>query len=279
MADPEQPLSREDAAQLQEALKIAPDQPLVEALQLMLLCSQPTALRVAQERLHQRPNLLAELRSSLYGTEPQARGLALQLVSRMPQVPRELRAAATHAVQCTLTLDPLSDEVLGALMALYSLSEHSQHLQPEVERICRHVGALDSERSQLVKRIGGAVLAAMGRFADARTERWSANRDRLVALAQKGQLDAARILLAEIFPEDDPNDPYGPDGGMTARVELCEAAAAALSAKTNASTVRSLLELALEYAQIFASWSTSGGEGMARMVKVNKLRTQLKRLP
>lgn len=275
MADPEQPLSPEDARQLQEALKIAPDQPLVEALQLMLLCSQPTALRVAQERLHGRPNLLAELRSALYGTEPLARGLALQLVSRMPQVPRELRGAATHAVQCTLTLDPLSDEVLVALMALYALSEGSQHLQPEVERVCRHVGALDSERAQLIARIGGAVLAAMGRFAEARTERWNANRARLVALAQKGQLDAARSLLAELFPKDDPSDP---DGGMTARVELCEAAAATLPAKTHASSVRSLLELALEYAQIFASWSTSGGEGMARMVKVNKLRTQLKRL-
>ena len=138
---------------------------------------------------------------------------------------------------------------------------------------------LDAEQAwalaQLVKRIGDAVLAAMQRSAAARAQQWNSDRDRLLALVQSGQLDAARALLSQLFPEDDPQDP---DGGMTSRVALCEAAARTLSARSHPGPMRDLLGLALESAQIFASWSTSGGEGMARMVKVNELRRRLKQL-
>lgn len=270
-----EPPSAEESEQVQQALRITADLPLAQALRLMLDCTLPAALAVAQQRLMQRPNLLRELREALYGTEPQARILALQLVSRMPQVPPELRSGATHAVQCTLTLEPLSDEVLVSLTALYSLAPYAQHLQPEVKRLCAHVESLDSERAQLVKRIGDAVLAAMQRSAAARAQQWNSDRDRLLALVQSRQLDAARALLSQLFPDDDPQDP---DGGMTSRVALCEAAARTLSARSHPGPMRDLLGLALESAQIFASWSTSGGEGMARMVKVNELRRRLKQL-
>ena len=73
-----EPPSAEESEQVQQALRITADLPLAQALRLMLDCTLPAALAVAQQRLMQRPNLLRELREALYGTEPQARILALE---------------------------------------------------------------------------------------------------------------------------------------------------------------------------------------------------------
>lgn len=40
-------------------------------------------------------------------------------------------------------------------------------------------------------------------------------------------------------------------------------------------TKKELLNMALNYAQLFASWSTSGGEGLARMSTVNEIKASL----
>jgi len=86
------------------------------------------------------------------------------------------------------------------------------------------------------------------------------------------------------------NDPEDPDGGMTGRIALCEAAVdvlqqrastqplAAASRQAVADQVRQLLSWALAAAEVFASWSTAGGEGLARMVHVKRLRARLHQL-
>jgi hypothetical protein len=269
-------LSEEEAAQVRQAVTLVADGPLVESLQLLLRCTLPAALRVAQQRLGQRSGLLAELRSALYATEPQARLLTLQLVSRMPQVPRELRPAALQAIQSSLTLDPLGEEVLAALMALYALAASGQHLRAEVARIGRHLEGWTGERAGLTRQVAEAVVAAMDRAAAAAKERYTGCRDQLAALVRESRLDEARAVLAAAYPAEDPEDP---DGGLTGRTALCEDAAQTLhKSPGQTSAVRTLLTWALDSAQDFASGASAGGEGMARMVEVNRLRGRLKRL-
>lgn len=49
-----------------------------------------------------------------------------------------------------------------------------------------------------------------------------------------------------------------------------------LAKETNrVSTKKDLLNTALNYAQLFASWATSGGEGYARMSTVNEIKASL----
>ena len=87
-------LSDADRAELDQALAIVPEQPLVDSLRHVLACTRPLALRVAQQRLSQRSALLAELRTALGQPAADARRLALELVARMPEPPTALHPLA-----------------------------------------------------------------------------------------------------------------------------------------------------------------------------------------
>jgi hypothetical protein len=265
-------LDEQESAQVKQALSVVPDGPLVEVLQLVLACTLPAALRVAQQRLSQRAGLLDELQSALYGAQAEARLLTLQLIARMPEVPGELHQAALHAIQVNLSGEPLSQEVLGALTALHPLAERGQHLFDRVQTLAQSLAGASDERAVFVERIAAAVLAAIGRAQAAAKERFAAHAERLAALVQDGQLPEAQRFLGWAHPADDPADP---DGGLRGRMALCEAAALNLTGQKDRSRVRTLLQWALDCAQTMASWASAGGEGQARMADVNRLRAAL----
>jgi hypothetical protein len=195
---------------------------------------------------------------------------SLQLVARMPTVPRELRAASLHAIAQHLRADPSGAELAVALTALYAVAEFGQHLRPQVERICQRMSAVHSEPAAMTLQIARAALVKMDRAAVAAKDRFHAVRSQLIALLRKDQQEEAKALLSSTYPEDDPDDP---DGGMTARMEICESAAAQLGGTIPDQAVRHiLLSWALHCAEIFASWATAGGEGMSRMIAVHRLR-------
>ncbi len=263
-------LPEEAAQQVRQAAGVPMDATLAEVLGAVLACTQPVALRVAQTRLGVRPNLLTELRDALYQPDEPTQFLTLQLVARMPTVPRELRAASLHAIAHHLNADPSGAELAVALTALYAVAEFGQHLRPQVERICQRMSAVHSEPAAMTLQIARAALVKMDRAAVAAKDRFHAVRSQLIALLRKDQQEEAKALLSSTYPEDDPDDP---DGGMTARMEICESAAAQLGGTIPDQAVRHiLLSWALHCAEIFASWATAGGEGMSRMIAVHRLR-------
>lgn len=275
-------LSTEERAELAQALRITAAQPLASSLRGVLACSQPVALRVAQQRLSQRPEVLKELSQALYAPEPEARLLTLQLIARMPQPPAELQRSAVHAIQMLLGEELGSEAQCIALAALHPLAVlgHGVALRGELERIGHSAKNSEAPGAELSARLATAVLAAMQRAKEAAQARFATQRDTLLKLLRDGQIDAARTLLETAYPTSDPNDP---DGGMTGRIALCEAAvealqhAAELSAAAKEPLRQQLLTWALSAAEVFASWSTSGSEGLSRMVQVNKLRARLRR--
>lgn len=268
-------LSEEASQQVRKAASLPTDATLAEVLGTVLSCTHPVALRVAQTRLAVRPNLVAELRDALSRTEEPTQFLTLQLVARMPTVPRELRAASLHAIARHLDGDPSGAELAVALTALYAVAESGQHLRQRVERICQKVSVVKGESAAMTLQIARAVLARMDRAAVAAKERYHAVRDQLIELLRKDQQEEAKALLSAAYPEDDPDDP---DGGMTARMQICESAAAQMGGSASDQQIRqTLLSWALHCAEIFASWATAGGEGMSRMIDVHRLRGLVRR--
>ena len=268
-------LSEEASQQVRKAASLPMDATLAEVLGTVLACTHPVALRVAQTRLGVRPTLLAELRDALSRTEEPTQFLTLQLVARMPTVPRELRAASLHAIARHLDGDPSGAELAVALTALYAVAESGQHLRQRVERICQKVSVVKGESAAMTLQIARAVLARMDRAAVAAKERYHAVRDQLIELLRKDQQEEAKALLSAAYPEDDPDDP---DGGMTARMQICESAAAQMGGSASDQQIRqTLLSWALHCAEIFASWATAGGEGMSRMIDVHRLHGLVRR--
>ncbi len=282
-------LSDADRAELDQALAIVPEQPLVDSLRHVLACTRPLALRVAQQRLSQRSALLAELRTALGQPAADARRLALELVARMPEPPTALRASALYAIQSLLRDAGDAESQRVALCALHPLAGLGRGLalRDDVERIRQRGQAGSDASSRLLGELAAAVLAAMAQAEAASRERSRQQRDTLLSLLHSEKVDEARALLERAFPSDDPEDP---DGGMTGRIALCEAAVdvlqqrastqplAAASRQAVADQVRQLLSWALAAAEVFASWSTAGGEGLARMVHVKRLRARLHQL-
>lgn len=264
-------LSEQESAQVRRATTIGPELPLPQALDHLLACTQPAAVRVAQTRLQTRPNLLSDLHAALSGADAAARLTTLQLIARMPLVPGPLRGPARHAIRTLLRLPPTSDDVLVALMALHPLAAGAAALRGDVQSVVNRLPKDAADRTQAVRQIAGAVTTAIDRALAARAAQLAETQQTLAQLATQGAHADARAVLDKACPPDDPDDP---DGGMPTRMALCEAAADQVVARDRAAA-RVLLEWALEAAQIYASWSTAGGEGMARMLDVNRLRQRL----
>ena len=267
-------LSEQESEQVRQSVKVATDAPLENVLEVVLQATLPISLRVAQTRLGVRPGLLTELRDALDQTQGPARFLTLQLVARMPVVPRELRSGALRAIGMSLGGDPLGAEVLVALMALYALAESGARLRSQVERVLQRISPGRDELANQTAQIAKAVLTKLDLAETERKQRVVRARGQLIQLVREERLAEAQAVLTALYPEDDPDDP---DGGMISRMELCEAAAAQLgSGDSDRAARRTLLSWALQCAEVFASWATSGGEGMARMLAVNRLRDRLK---
>ena len=270
-------LSTEESAQVRQAVQLLPDGPLVDVLTVFLGCTLPAALRLVQQRLGQRAGFITELAAALSGSDRRERLLSLQLVARMPQVPPELVRSVLYAVQLGLSAAPGSEEVLVALMAAHPVAAQARVLRGRVEQIYRRTEGVTGGPAELTRRVAAAVLDTMARADAATKERFIEARDRIAALVQEGQLAEALAVLASAYPEDDPNDH---DRGRTGRSALCEAAAQTLLGDPRAvQAANTLLNWSLEYALEYASWATSGGEGQARMLDVDRLRGLLSRLP
>jgi hypothetical protein len=269
-------LGDEEAAQVRLVARLAPDAPLSEFLGLVLACTKPAALRVVQQRFEQRGELFNELRSALYGVDEPLRLLALTLIARMPDVPSQLRASALHAIQMTLLLEPWSQEVQLALMALYNLATKGGQLRSEVEQIRQRLQGQTHESADLTLRVADAVLRAMERAGAAAEERFAQDRARLATLVSEDKTAEARGLLENTYPEEDATNP---EGGMSGRMALCEAAAKTLQQDPpQRAAARLLLSWALEYAETSPAAASSGGQRLSRMVAVNRLRDRMKRL-
>lgn len=274
-------LNATERDELLQALAITPDLPLASTLERVLTCTQPLSLRLAQQRLSQRGSLLRELSQALHAPEAQTRSLALQLVSRMPQPPIEIRPGALHAIQMLLREDARSEALRVALCALHPLASlgRGATLRGEVERIARETADARDDTEGLVHRIASAVLAAIDRATTTARERFDAHRDKLLQHLRAGDEQSAHSVLERAYPTDDPEDP---DGGMSGRIALCRAAITALDrapgldAAAGRALRQTLLGWALAAAEVYASWSTSGGEGLSRMVEVNALRRELR---
>ena len=273
-------LTPEEERQLRQALAMSAEEPLPAALQQLLDCTLPVPLAVAQTRLAQRPRLLPELSAALFGPDDELRRLALRLVARMPQPPIALRAGALHAIQGWLADDVGAATLQGALMALHPLASlgRAEGLRAEVERIARRAAERTDEAGALTHQLASAVLAAIERSAAAKQAQARADLHELLSQLHAGHTDAARAVLERAYPTSDPDDP---DGGMTGRIALCEEAVRTLASqpKTDATRaqIETLLQWALAAAEIYASWATAGGEGLSRMVQVNRLRGRLRR--
>jgi hypothetical protein len=205
----------------------------------------------------------AALGACIRGEHLVLRQLALEIVSRTTPPPPLVAFEVGRRVQDARAV-PLDDESLLVLMALYNVATDALHHRDDVAAIAGGLKQNRSERGKLTHEIARAILARMDAELDALKRRWQEQRRELEAIARRGDFAAAEARLAEWFPD------RAPDGGVLSRAALCDEAGDQLRDLDRAAA-RWLYRAALVGYQMWASWSSSGAEGMSRMVDVRRL--------
>jgi len=203
------------------------------------------------------------LARAIEGSDDAISGIALEIVGRIVPAPPGVAAAVARRVPAARDT-PLAPESLIVFEALYTVATDALQSRDDVAHVAGSLKRNRSPHGRVVREVARAILekmdGAVAAVARLRAE-WLA---KLETLALAGEFAQAEARIAEWYPD------RPPDGGVLSRASLCEDAADRLRDVDRAAAHR-LYELALVHYRMWASWSTSGGEGLARMVDVERV--------
>lgn len=205
----------------------------------------------------------AALAHSIGGEDPSLRQLALEVVSRAPSPPPGVALAIGRRVAAARAA-PLAYDSLVTVMALYNVADDAGFARDDVAAIAGSLKRNRTPAGKVMREVAVRVLDKMDREIEAWKERTGERRRELEELARAGELANAEARLAEWFPDG------APDGGVTGRAWLCEEVGDRLR-EIDPAAARWLYRIALDNLRAWASWSSSGGEGLSRMVDVDRL--------
>jgi hypothetical protein len=250
-SDGVRPLPLDDAAcsLVWAALLLSPDAPLRTRLETAIACAVPPADRIVAARLW-REGFATELAAVLSGDDASLRMLALDAVGRLREVPLVVAKALEALVRHPRDRDPVGDERLALVAALYSAAPHLVSLRQSVVWDRHHAAQASGERAAFVVRVIDAVLKRM-------SDERALIEAQVCARVRAGDREAAAHAAERLSEPDD-------------RGALLESAGDALAA-THPDGARWLYALAHDQFSIFASWASSGAEGIGRMVDVRRL--------
>ena len=258
-------LDAEAEALVWRAIELDPQAPLPARLQGALACAaEPVAARVAAAKLWGQEGFADELCPYVRSDDAGERLLALDLISRTPQVPAPVAGAVVDALRNPLDPSPLSDEAALVLGAAYNVASAAWGFRDVVARLGEAAAEAGGERGELVRKLADAVLGRMDEHRRQAMAAFRAEHEQIQERVLAGDLAGAEQRLQELV--DDPCH----DTAAASRGALCEAAGDALAVH-HPGHARWLYHRAAELFRAYASGATSGGEGMSRMLDVQRV--------
>jgi hypothetical protein len=205
----------------------------------------------------------AALAACIAGDDLRLRELALEVVACAPAPPPGVAGAIAARLEAARRA-PLERDSLLAVMALFNVAEQATGSRDTIAAIAGSLKRSRQPAAVAMREAARPVIDRMDRALDAWRARADGWRRELEEMARTGRFEEALARLAEWYPDD------LPDGGVTHRAAICEEVGDRLR-EIDPAAARWLLRTALDNARIWASWSTSGGEGLSRMVDVDRL--------
>lgn len=241
-----------------------------DLLRELLAAPDDETRAAASARLAAVPDALTQIASRLSSPEWEQRELALHFITRLPEPPALFASGVIHCLRRPMG-DPHSDASALVLVCCGLLASEVSGFRDE---IASRVAAIDAAvgegpRGPTMSRLAHETLAKIDASIAASKAARKHEIDSLAALVRAGRRDDAETAIDAMSA-----DSYYPELG---RAALWEGVGEAL-ASSDRDAARFCLERAHHNFQWHASGASSGGEGMARMIDVNRLAERLRRL-
>lgn len=211
---------------------------------------------------------LPQIASKLSSTDWAQRGLALHFVTRLSPPPEMFASGVIHCLRNPLDHDPLSDELALILVCCGALASHVIGFRDDLQTRADAIHETRGERRLVMHRLALETLEKVDAAIAAGERAWDKEVASVVALLQLGRRDDAELWVAQSSA-----DGFYPELGRAARWESAGAKLA-----SSPELARFCYERALRNFEEHASGASSGGEGMARMLDVHRLRDLLRDL-
>ncbi len=220
-------------------------------------------------RLAAYPDALREIASKLSSPEWEQRELALHFITRLPTPPALFASGVIHCLRQPMG-DPHGDASALVLVCCGLLASEVAGFRDDIASRVHAIDAAVGEgpRGATMSRLAHETLAKVDASIAAGKAAWKFEIDSLAALIAVGRRHDAETAIDAMSA-----DGYYPELGRAARWE--DVGEALVS--SNREAARFCLERAHYNYQWHASGASSGGEGMARMLDVNRLAERLRR--
>ena len=240
--------------------------PLLDLVRAVLAASTDQARTLAGARLAELPDALGEIAKLLTSPDWAERELALHFVTRLSPPPALFAPGVLHCLRAPLRYDPLGDELALVLVCCGALARELAGAREEVASRAAAIDHAEGPRAPVMSRLAHETLAKLD---VARAE----------LAAHAAELRAARIAKLRAGHQDEVRAEIWAEAASEYYAELARATRweelADVLADRDRAAMRYCLERALEDFRWHAGTSTSGGEGMARMLDVRRLEQRL----
>lgn len=212
------------------------------------------------------PDAIPQITAKLMSSAADQRTLALHFVTRLAPPPAQLAPGVIHCLRSPLDPDPLGDETALVLLCCGALAAEVIGFRDVLAERVHAIDRAEGPRAPVMRRLAHDTLAALDRALAASKQRWAAMLQALVDLVSSGDRDGA---AAEI--ERQTVDDFYPELGRAARWEE-------LGDRLDRAGAHYCYERAHACFAEHASYATAGGEGLARMLDVDRLAAKLEAL-
>jgi hypothetical protein len=260
------PLDEAQRGEVWQALTLDPQASLAEIVAALLGLEVLPAVRIMGHKLGQRADFGAELGQALLSTQPAERLPALAVAARLPVPHPAIVQGVVHALHHPIDPSALADEAVLRLQAVFAHAEALLGFRDAVQGLRDQVAGLTGARAALVNHLAGNVTEKMDATLVRAEAAFRQASGQLVQAVRDGGLEALDGKLRELAPDG--------DYAELRRGALLEGAGDAL-AGDDRPVANQLYGMAVQQFQAHASHSTAGGEGMERMLDVERVQGKL----
>lgn len=209
------------------------------------------------------PGALEAVARKLSSTDWAERGLALHFVSRLAPPPAMFASGVIHCLRNPLDRDPHGDELALVLVCCGALASEVLGFRDVLAERVRAVDIAEGPRGPVMRRLAHETLDTIDATRAALDRARAKEVAAVVALIQLGHTAEAELWVTQSVA-----DGFYPELG---RAALWESTGDTLRA-SDPELARACYERALRNFAEHASGASSGGEGMSRMLDVERLR-------
>ncbi len=261
------PTEREE---LSIAIRLSEDLHWTDAAAQVLALRSSAAMTLGASKLLSRDDFWQEMNGALRDPHQKPRLLALTIISRMQPAPDRVGPVLLGAMRQPLNPDPTGIEqelILHAICAAARSLVGFPTCETTLQSLRSALSEESGGRAEGMLKLCDLTLETLSTAREDTLRQFEARWRQLHDLVGAGNREGAMALLHTLSSENEP-------GSLVRRQGLLEAAGDQLMG-SDPTGGRFLLEQALSEAKRWASMATSGGEGMARMSEVNRLKAKL----